>query len=398
MIDTRVSEDGLSPSLPVRDHGASEALGLWEPKRSLTLEAARRHTQMIGLLRKVLIAVAATLVIVLGFQFIGNSSTTFDSPNPTESVKMVNPRYSGRTADGLPFYLTADTATRTLARRDEVSLINPVLEFIRTDGAASSFIMAETGSFDDLNKELFLRGAVKLETDDGYNCTTTQAKVFAREKRVDGNEAINCLGAFGNVDGQAFEINNNYTEFVFKNGVNALIKQDPSQRSKVNPDAPDQQNAFAFRGDAPIAITADRGVYIGGTTNLFGLGEDGSVIVTQGDAVINANKIQILRREATSETDGSLRLGDVNKIIAEKAFRYQTPQTDVIGNRGIYERDKSLITITGNVSVKQPSGNRVRTDRLVYNTVLETARFSGQCQGQNCDGSGRTRFTIKSNR
>jgi hypothetical protein len=399
--------------LPARDHGASEALGLWEPKRSLTLEAARRHTQMIVRLRKVLMALAGLMVIVLGVQFMGNSAATFDSPSATESVKMVGPRYSGRTADGLPFYLTADTATRTLARRDEVSLINPVLEFIRADGAASSFVMAETGTFDDINKELSLSGAVSLETDDGYSCQTTQAQIFAREKRIEGSEIISCSGAFGEVEGQAFEINDSYTEFVFKDGVGGTLYQDPAQRTDIDPSVPDKQNAFAFRGDDPIIVSANRAVYLRGTTDLYGTKKDetGStsetissdelaapVTIKQGDAIITANQIQILRREATSETDGTLRLGEVNKIIASGKFRYVTPETDVGGDQGIYERDKSLITVTGNVRVTQPGGNVALTDRLIYNTTLETVRFSGQCQGQNCDGGGRTRFTLNSSR
>lgn len=400
MSETPSSAVPLKPSLTVRDHGASEALGLWEPKRSLTLEAARRHTHMIRLLRKVLIGLAVLMVIVLGFQFVGNNSTTFDSPSATESVKMVGPRYSGRTSDGLPFYLTADTATRTLARRDEVSLINPVLEFIRADGAASSFVMAETGTFDDVNKELSLSGAVSLETDDGYSCQTSQAQISAREKRIEGSEMIACSGAFGEVDGQAFEINKSYTEFVFKDGVGGTLYQDPAQRGEIDPDAPERQNAFAFRGDGPITVSAERAVYVGGTIDLFGKSADDAetVTITQGDAVITANEVQILRREAMSDVDGSLRLGEVNKIIASGDFSYVTPETDVSGNQGVYERDKSLITVTGNVRVIQPGGNVALTDRLVYNTTLETVRFSGQCQGLNCDGGGRTRFTLNSNR
>lgn len=400
MSETSSPAVPLNPTISVRDHGVSEALGLWEPKRSLTLEAARRHTQMILLLRKVLMALAALMVIVLGFQFVGNSAATFDSPSATESVKMVGPRYSGRTSDGLPFYLTADTATRTLARRDEVSLINPVLEFIRADGAASSFVMAETGTFDDVNKELSLSGAVNLETDDGYSCQTLQAQISAREKRIEGADMITCSGAFGQVEGQAFEINKSYTEFVFKNGVESTLYQDPTQRAAIDPEAPDRQNAFAFRGDGPMTASADRAVYAGGTIDLFGKGtaDDQVVIIKQGDAIINANEVQVLRRESTSETDGSLRLGEVNKIIAAGEFRYVTPETHVSGNQGVYERNKSLITVIGNVRVIQPGENVALTDRLVYNTTLETVRFSGQCQGRNCDGGGRTRFTLNSNR
>lgn len=383
-------------NLPVRDHGASEALGLWEPKRSLTLEAARRHTQRIQILRKILIAMATALVIVLGLQFMGKGTSTFDNPNPTESVKMVNPRYSGRTADGLPFYLTADTATRTMAKRDEVALINPVLEFVRLDGAASSFVLANNGTYNDVTKVLDLNDSVNLETDDGYICQTTFSRIFAREKRIEGSEPIQCTGTFGVVNGQAYEINKNYTEFIFKDGMSAQIKQDPAQKPAADASNPEASNQFAFSGDGLVYVDADRGVYEGGTTKLFAR-EGETVTVKQGAATINAQEITILRREATSQADGSLRLGEVNKIIAQKDFRYQNPQNDARGDQGVYERDKSLITVTGNVRVMQPSGNMVKTDRLTYNTITETARFSGNCQGRDCGSNGRSRTTIGGN-
>jgi lipopolysaccharide transport protein LptA len=399
-------------ALPVRDHMASEALGLWEPKRSLTLEAARQHTRRIQLLRKVLILMAAGLVVMLGLQFMGGATTTFDNPNPEESVKMVNPRYSGRTADGLPFYLTADTATRTQERGNDVMLVKPVLEFIRADGAASSFVLAQGGTYNDVTKILNLEESVNLETDDGYVCKTTHARIFAREKRIEGEKPINCLGTFGAVNGQAYEINENYTEFVFKGGMDAEIRQDPAQIDSAVIDTPEDgtaettnlasapvatteveaQGSFAFAGDGPIFVKADRGIYKGGTTQLFD-----AVDVKQGAATINADVITILRREATSDADGSLRLGEVNKIIAKQDFRYQNSDTDVRGNQGVYERDKNLITVTGNVSVMQPGGNMAKTDRLTYNTVTETARFSGNCQGRDCGTDGRTRVTIGGN-
>jgi len=58
----------------------------------------------------------------------------------------------------------------------------------------------------------------------------------------------------------------------------------------------------------------------------------------------------------------------------------------VTGDRGVYERDKGIITVTGNVKVRQPGGNTASTDKLVYNVKTETIRFSGQCQGNDCSG------------
>lgn len=207
------------------DRSASDALGLWEPKRTLTLEAARKHSARIKFMRRGLLVICALLAATLIYKFATQSSSIILEDNPTESVKMVNPRYSGRTTDGLPFYLTADTATRTLANRSEVALIKPVLEFIREDGAEASLVVAETGTYDDVKKILNLRTAVDLNTDDGYNCQTTHARIFAKEKRIEGDERIECNGSFGIVNGNSYEINDNYKVFVFKDGMDAIIEQ-----------------------------------------------------------------------------------------------------------------------------------------------------------------------------
>ena len=206
-------------------HAASEALGLWEPKRTLTLEAARKHSGRIKFLRRLLLALCAGLAGYLIYEFATQSTTPFIEDVSTESVRMVNPKYRGRTTDGLPFYLTADTAIRTLANRSEVTLENPVLEFIREEGAQASVVVAETGTYDDVKKILNLRTAVDLNTDDGYNCKTTHARIFAREKRIEGDERIACNGSFGVVNGNAYEINDNYKVFVFKNNMDAIIEQ-----------------------------------------------------------------------------------------------------------------------------------------------------------------------------
>ena len=386
-----------SPSPSSREHSVADALGLWEPKRTLTLEAARRHTQRIKRLRKILLGLAGLLVLFLIFQFVGSGTNTFNDPNPTESVKMVNPRYSGRTSDGLPFYLTADTATRTMETPSEVALVKPVLEFIRADEAASSFVLAETGTYDDMNKVLNLRSDVNLETDDGYICDTLHARIFARDKRIEGDEPIACVGNFGTVNGRTYEINNNYTEFVFKNGMDATITQDPAQQeasqaegTAAGENSDEAASDFGFGGDGPINITAERAVYVGGKTELFD-----DVVVVQEGSTLYSDAMEIFRREATSETDGSLQLGEVNKIIATDNFRYKTAENDVTGNQGVYERDKNLITVTGDVLVKQPGGNTAKTDKLTFNTITETIRFSGDCQGRECGSGGRTRVVLQ---
>ena len=225
MIPYLIAKHMNSAVISADGHAASEALGLWEPKRTLTLEAARKHSARIKVLRHILLGFCILLAGYLIYEFVTQTNTPILEDVATESVKMLGPRYSGRTDDGLPFYLKAESATRTLANRNKTALKNPVLEFIREEGAAPSLVVADTGTYDDVKKILNLRTAVDLNTDDGYNCKTTHARIFAREKRIEGDERIECNGSFGLVNGNAYEINDNYKVFVFKNGMDAIIEQ-----------------------------------------------------------------------------------------------------------------------------------------------------------------------------
>jgi len=203
----------------------AEGLGLWEPRRTLTLEAARRHSKRVKFLRFLLLVVAGLAVLALMFEFRRQTKPVFHSVDPSESVKMVNPRYSGRTEDKLPFYLTAKEAVRLAADENTVELVDPVLEFFRDEGAGKSIVIADSGTYNDIDKVLNLRASVELNTDDGYECTTTHARIFARTKTIEGDEPISCTGAFGSVNGNAFEIIDNYKTYIFKNGMDAVLDQ-----------------------------------------------------------------------------------------------------------------------------------------------------------------------------
>lgn len=363
----------------------SEALGLWEPKRTLTLEAARKHSKRIKGLRWLLMAVAGGLLTYLLFELLtGGTSSGFDPVSPSESVRMEGPRYSGRTESGQPYYLTADNAIRTLANKSEVALTNPVLEFIREAGAAPSYIVAETGTYNDVSKVLNLELAVDLTTDDGNNCKTSQARIFTREQRIEGDERIECNGNFGIANGNAFEIKEKYKTFVFKNGMDAII-----QRETVGNVTTSTRRGQAFGGDTPINVTANQATYMGGLTVLVG-----NVDVKQGQNRTQSNEMDIFRNEVDSDVKGSLKLGAIRRIDAKGNFRYTTPDTDVTGDRGVYQSQKEIMTITGKVRVKQSSGNTAETNKLIYNVKTESIRFTGDCKGEDCT-TGRQRITIR---
>jgi lipopolysaccharide export system protein LptC len=199
------------------------ALAHWEPRHALSLDAARRHSSFIRNARLALMVFSGILLLILLWYFVSTPKPKPQEDNPDETVKMINPVYKGRTADNLPFRITADEAVRFLQNPDETKLVNPVLNFLRSGEVEESMVLALTGLYNSETQVLELRQDVNLKTDDGYDCKTSHARIFVKEKRIEGDEAISCTGRFGRVSGTAYEINDNYEEFVFKGGMTALI-------------------------------------------------------------------------------------------------------------------------------------------------------------------------------
>ena len=216
----------------VADIVSNPTSSYWEPRRVLTLEAARRHSSIIRIVRFVLIGFAGFLMLLLIWFFIQSPQRIVSEDNPNETVKMVRPVYKGRTADNLPYRITADEAVRTIQSPDETKLVNPVLNFLRTNGAEESIVLAANGLYNAQAQVLELHNDVNLQTDDGTDCKTTHARIFVKAKRIEGDEPIACTGGFGRAGGNAYEINENYTVLVFKQGMTAHIipKKTPKLR------------------------------------------------------------------------------------------------------------------------------------------------------------------------
>ena len=221
-FDTAGPPDGLS--LAGARSGGRESD--WAPKRRLTLDSARQHSRRVRIFQLVLLALAALLVVELVRQFTMRQPSTFEEPDPSQTVTMMKPRYIGRTADGLPYTLTADSATRARTSPDEVDLNVPLLNFYRIKGVEASTIDALSGVYNDKSQVLNLRTDVVLTTDDGNICTTTHARLFMKTKTIEGDEPIRCTGEFGTMAGNAFEIRDEYKTFVFKNGMEGVIEPD----------------------------------------------------------------------------------------------------------------------------------------------------------------------------
>ena len=373
----------------------------WEPRRTLTLDAARRHSAFVKLVRRVLVGLSGLLVAALLWYFVNAPKSVARPDNPDETVKMVNPIYKGRTADGLPYRITSNEAVRLVGNPDEVNLSSPVLNFFREEDAGKSVVLAATGIFNSKDQILELSEDVNLNTDDGYNCLTGHARVFVKGKRIEGDQEILCTGDFGRASGHAYEINDSYTEFVFKDGMTARLNPEKADEVFVPTDdlrgpqdtpKPQAKNTplVSFAGDAPIDIIAQRGSYKGPKTILTG-----QVDVRQAKSKILADRMDLYREKIRVDESGTVKYGNVNTIVAVGDFSYTTPENTVTGDKGVYERDKNIITVTGNVVFTQGASNSVTGEKLTYDLTTNRAKFGGNCVGASCKTTKPVTIVIK---
>ena len=145
---------------------------------------------------------------------------------------------------------------------------------------------------------------------------------------------------------------------------------------------------LAVGGDAPIQINAEKATYKGNLTVLTG-----NVDVRQGEAQILSDEMKIFRQSGSVNELSTPTLGVVTRIEASGNFKYVTPDNTVTGTRGVYVRETGLITVTGDVQLRQPSGSTVRGDKLTYFIKTKSAKFGDQCVGENCNG--RVQFEVK---
>lgn len=146
------------------------------------------------------------------------------------------------------------------------------------------------------------------------------------------------------------------------------------------------QAQFSPDSNAPINGAADSAVSEPGLT-IF----SGQVDVRQGDVRILSDTMKVY----SGSSNSTEAFDDVSKIEAIGNFYYLTPDQEVRGDRGVYERATDTFTVTGNVILLQGEDNVVTGDRLLYNLGDGQARVVGNCKGRRCGRKGRVSILIK---
>lgn len=218
-------------------HGVSPGMDFWEPKRLTSLSEARDRVIFIkrlrvGLLALATIALAALLVSAIFMSMERNAQR----PRKFEAediVRMVNPRFSGRTAKGEPYQVLATSAMRRKGDMNIIDLVAPIMK-----DAKGGTLSSATGIYNTETKIIELTGKVKfLDPIQGLSFDTRNSVVLLSESRVYGRTGISGQGQMGQIQSNAYEIRNGGQEVLFTGGVRTRLTGRSATRAAPAPAA-----------------------------------------------------------------------------------------------------------------------------------------------------------------
>jgi lipopolysaccharide export system protein LptC len=192
------------------------AIDFWEPRRAISLKAARRHSAVAALVRIVCLLCAAASLLLLAAPVV---QSAFNPGRiayrvPAQSVTILNPRFEGRDSQNRPYVITADSARRRSDNPSVVDLVNP-----RLQDQSQSAVSASEGTFDRDSEVLDLVGDVVMNDAAGYDFRSDRARLLVRENRVEGRSVLRGEGPLGKMRANSYEVSDNGDRIVLSGQV-----------------------------------------------------------------------------------------------------------------------------------------------------------------------------------
>ncbi len=193
----------------------------WEPKRVLTLRRARRRSRIIAVLRRSFVAGAgASFAAVFVFMALNaiEGGVNAAAYGPSEPLRMINPRFIGRTDSGGPYQLSAELAERPRGEGQPIELIAPVY---RTE--AGTIMLAPRGIYDEQAKTVVFDGEVLFADRQGNRFTTPNMIVDLEKGTLTGRGGVTGAGPLGVLQAQSYELRDSDRALVLRGNVRGQI-------------------------------------------------------------------------------------------------------------------------------------------------------------------------------
>lgn len=193
----------------------------WEPRRVSTLKAARRRSRLVAALRRIFVAGAgaafASVFVFMALHAI-EGGFTMGQYTAAEPLRMINPRFVGRTEGGGPYQLSAEFAERRQGENQPIELIAPVY---RTE--AGTIMLAPRGIYDEQAQTVIFDGEVLFSDRGGNRFSTPNMRVDLEQGRLYGLEGVTGAGPLGVLQADAYELREGDRALVLRGNVRGQI-------------------------------------------------------------------------------------------------------------------------------------------------------------------------------
>lgn len=203
-------------------------------RRRAAFGAARRHTRLVHLLRRVIPVVAVALVLALVvIPFLSPlggklANVSVSSVGITGGkVRMETPKLSGYRKDNRPYQVTAENAFQEIRNPTQVEL-QTLTARIQMEREGWVTVNARTGLFDTQKEKLRLVDDVKIRTENGHDMQMKTADVDFKSGTVVSKEPVKVSLGETTVDANTLDVKNNGELITFEGRVRAFIRNAPA--------------------------------------------------------------------------------------------------------------------------------------------------------------------------
>ena len=199
----------------------AHAIAGWEPRRALSLKAARSRSRLVQGLRRFFVAGAAAAfasVFVFMALFAVQGGFAQSYYNQSEPYRMLSPRFTGRTERGGPYQLSAESAERPRGEMQPIQLVAPVY---RTE--TGTIMLAPAGVYDEAGKKLTFNGEVLFSDRGGNRFSTPNMVVDLAAGTVSGANGVTGAGPLGVMQAGSYELREGDRALVLGGGVRGQI-------------------------------------------------------------------------------------------------------------------------------------------------------------------------------
>jgi lipopolysaccharide export system protein LptC len=185
---------------------------------------ARAHSRLVRILRILLpmtmIAVAGMLAGFVAAHAIRQHQAAH--AGVSAPIRMLNPHFYGRDAQGRPYTLTAREAARDTRSFQTVLLSDPFVPLDNPQGRPSTLV-ADTGVYHEDTRILLLRGHVRATDAKSGRFASDEAVVNTRTGSVVGPQALQSQSDEGALQSKSFNVYDKGDRMFFKGGVHARL-------------------------------------------------------------------------------------------------------------------------------------------------------------------------------